>query len=96
HLKVLTQLATPKPHIYYWRTTTGKEVDFVVEQGRKLIAMEVKLTTKPLYSDTENLRLFLKEYPETKAAVLIYSGNEIRHLDEKIIALPWTCLTGAD
>lgn len=95
HLKALTQLATPKPHIYYWRTTTGNEVDFVIEQGRKLIALEVKLTAKPLYSDIENLRLFLKEYPETKAAVLVYSGNEIRHMDEKIVALPWTCLTGA-
>ncbi len=95
HLKALAQLTTPKPQVFYWRTTTGKEVDFVVEQGRKLIALEAKLTTKPLYSDIENLRLFLKEYPETKSAALIYSGNEIRHMDEKIVAIPWTCLTGS-
>lgn len=45
HLRALTQLLVPRPHLYYWRTVTGKETDFVIEQGRRLIAVEVKLGT---------------------------------------------------
>jgi len=89
HLKSLTQLLTPNPRIFYWRTVTGKEVDFVIEWGRKLLAIEVKLSGKPKYSDIENLKIFLTEYPETTAGILIHTGNEIKIMHEKIIALPW-------
>jgi predicted AAA+ superfamily ATPase len=30
-LNALAQLLLPKSRIYYWRTTTGKEIDFVLE-----------------------------------------------------------------
>lgn len=32
-----------------------KEVDFILEWGRKLLAVEVKLTSKPKYADVETL-----------------------------------------
>jgi uncharacterized protein len=92
HLKSLSQQLTPTPRIYYWRTVTGKEVDFVIEWGRRLLAIEVKLTDKPKYSDIENLKIFLKEYPETTAGILFYTGSEIKRMHEKIIALPWALL----
>jgi len=28
--------------LYFWRTQTGQEVDFLIERGRDLVAMEVK------------------------------------------------------
>ena len=68
---------------------TGKEVDFVLEWGRKLLAVEVKLSTKPKFSDTDTLRLFMDEYPETSACILIHAGDEVRILHEKIAAIPW-------
>lgn len=92
HLNTLAQLSTPRCRMFYWRTTTQEEVDFVIEKGRKLIAVEVKLSEQPRYSDADNLRAFLREYPETQVGVLVYAGSEIRYLDEKIIALPWTYL----
>ncbi len=92
HLRVLAQLLTPQARLYYWRTTTGKEVDFILEWGRHLLAFEVKLSTSVRFSDIENLRLFLEEYPETSAGVLIYNGNEIKQLHEKIVVLPWKLL----
>ena len=94
HLKVLSQLLVPKPHIFYWRTTTGKEVDFVLEWGRKLLAVEVKLSTKAQFSDIETLRLFMDEYPETAACILVYAGNEVKMMAEHIMAIPWTLLSG--
>ena len=92
HLNALAQLLIPKPHIFYWRTTTGKEVDFVLEWGRKLLAVEVKLSSKAKFSDIETLRLFMDEYPETAACILIYAGDEVKIMDEKIVAIPWSLL----
>lgn len=94
HLNSLVQLLIPKPHLYYWRTTTGKEVDFVLEWGRKLLAVEVKLTNQLKFSDTISLRLFLDEYPETSAGVLIYTGKEVKQMHKKIVAIPWFLLGG--
>lgn len=96
HLRVLSHLATPPLRLSYWRTANGREVDFVVEQGQQLIAIEVKLTTAPRYADAENLRLFLEEYPETTAALLIHAGQEVKQLGERILALPWTALQAHD
>ena len=92
HLKTLAQLLIPRPRIFYWRTTTGKEVDFVLEWGRKLLAIEVKLSSKPRFSDIETLKLFMDEYPETSAGVLVYGGDEIKIMGEKITAIPWFLL----
>jgi len=55
HLKVLAELTIPKSNIYYWRTTTNKEVDFIIEYGNKLIPVEVKLNNKLNYSDAQTL-----------------------------------------
>lgn len=92
HLNVSAQLITPRPRLYYWRTTTNKEIDFVMEWGRKLLAFEVKLSGQPKFSDTENLRLFLEEYPETAAGILVHTGSEIKRMHEKIVAAPWVLL----
>ena len=60
--------------------------------GHKLLAVEVKLSSKVKYSDIETLRLFMKEYPETAVCILIYAGDEVKIMDEKIVAIPWSLL----
>lgn len=94
HLRALAQLLVPRPGIFYWRTTDGHEVDFVLEHGRRLIAMEVKLSSTPRYSDCDGLRLFLEEYPETQCGILVHTGRKIQRLGDRIITLPWTMLCG--
>ena len=94
HLKALSELLVPAARVYYWRTVTGREVDFVIEHGKRLLAIEVKLSSTPKYSDIEGLRLFIQEYPETKLGVLLYDGDEIRWMDKKVVALPWRLITG--
>jgi predicted AAA+ superfamily ATPase len=94
HLRVLAQLLTPRARLFYWRTVSGQEVDFVVEQGRRLLAVEVKLTPTPRYTDCDGLRLLLQEYPHARCGLLIHTGAKIRRLDERIVALPWTLLAG--
>ena len=94
HLRVLAGQLTPPAKLYFWRTHTGQEVDFVLEYGRRVLAVEVKQTTQPGYGDTVGLRNFLAEHPETSGGVLLHGGRDIRRVDENIVALPWTTVTG--
>ncbi len=94
HLRALTRLMTPPGRLYFWRTQAGAEVDFVLEHGRKLLAIEVKRTARPGYADAAGLRTFLAEYPQASGGLLIHSGREIRRLDQNILAVPWTMVSG--
>ena len=92
HLSIWSQLQVPQPRLHYWRTTSGHEVDFVIEHGSRLLAVEVKATSEVRYADVQTLRLFLTEYPEAACGVLCYGGDEIRRLDTRILAVPWYLL----
>jgi uncharacterized protein len=94
HLRVLARLMTPAGRLYFWRTIEGKEVDFVLEHGRRLLAIEVKLTDNLGYRDTAGLRLFFEDNPDASAGLILYSGAQIKRLDEKIVAVPWSFVTG--
>lgn len=93
-LRAAAALLSPAARIHYWRTATGAEVDFVVEHGRALVPFEVKLTTSPGYGDVTRLKEFLSSYEEARAGVLVHAGGEVVRLGERIIAVPWTVLTG--
>lgn len=78
------------PEIFYWRTTTGEEVDFVIEANGQLIPIEVKSTTRPGFKDSANLRLFRSQYPENcKAGLALHAGDELNWLAPNILAAPW-------
>jgi len=96
HLAVLCELLVPKAKIFYWRTVNGQEVDFVVEYGKKLIAVEVKLSSSPSHKDIKGMRSFLEEYPEALIGIVIYTGSEVKYLGRKILAIPWSAFSGAD
>jgi predicted AAA+ superfamily ATPase len=94
HLKVLAGTITPGIRIHYWRTTKGSEVDFVLEWGRRITAVEAKLTDSPRQSDCEGLEAFLKDHPEANGAILLHTGRGVIRMGTKITALPWTAVAG--
>ncbi|MCX8117592.1 MAG: ATP-binding protein [Desulfobacterota bacterium] len=89
HLQVLSEWLVPKASLFYWRTPSGKEVDFVLEQGKNLFAFEVKMTQKPTFHDVRNLIAFVEEHPRTVRGVLIHAGSSIQYFHSKVIAIPW-------
>lgn len=95
HLRALCEGMTPKAGLYYWRTVAGREVDFVIEHGRRLLAFEVKHSTNPTAFDIKNLLEFLDAYPETVLGVLVHAGNQIKWLHSKVVAVPWWWLDAA-
>lgn len=94
HLKVLAELLTPKARLFYWRTIAGKEVDVVIEQGQRLVAIEIKMSEQVGFGDVEPLRVFLAEHPKTAFGVILYRGTELKQLAEKIVALPLAEILG--
>jgi len=94
HLRVSCSLLTPRGRLHFWRTQTGDEVDFVIEHGRQIVGIEVKMTDAPGYRHTAGLTRFLGEHPQAVGGILLHSGQQIRRLDEKIVAVPWSLLTG--
>ncbi len=78
--------------IYFWRIKNGREVDFVLEYGRKVLAIEVKLSNKAKYEDIQNLLHFIDETPNALGGILIYNGNKIQKLTANVFAIPWTML----
>jgi len=49
--------------LFYWRTSDGMEVDFVLYGSRGLVAVEVKRCKHPSRHDLSGLRSFRKDYP---------------------------------
>ena len=61
--------------VYFWRDSTGHEVDLLVEQGRELIPIEIKSGETVVSDSTKGLD-FWKTLPgqEKCRAVLVYGG----------------------
>lgn len=94
HLRTLVSLMTPRARLYFWRTQNGNEVDFVVEYGRRVLAIEVKMTSDPGYRHSEGLQKFLENHPTAVGGLLVHCGPMTKRLTENIVAIPWTQLTG--
>jgi uncharacterized protein len=94
HLRALCELMTPQTHLYYWRTSTRREVDFVLEHGRRILPIEVKLARRPTSADAANLLAFLDEHPQATHGVIVHGGDELFRLHSKVVAVPWWWLDG--
>jgi predicted AAA+ superfamily ATPase len=80
----------PRPHVLYWRTASGQEVDAVVERGDRLLAVEVKATAHPTLSDARHLVAFRDEYGDAvQGALLLHDGAETFRLTRGVVAAPW-------
>jgi uncharacterized protein len=72
--------------IFYWRTSNGREVDFVLYGPKGLLAFEIKRTSRMTSAMLGGLKSFLADYPMAKAYFL-YTGNR-RMYDGKIEIVP--------
>ena len=72
---------TPDDHeLFYWRTRSGVEVDFVVYGTKHFAAIEVKNSDRVRPADLRGLRAFREDYPECKP-MLLYRGTDKLDLD---------------
>jgi uncharacterized protein len=86
HLKAWIAYSRSKRELFFWRTRSGVEVDFVVYGPDGLWAIEVKNTRKIRPDDLRGLRSFKEEYPQSEG-ILLYRGED-RLLTEGILCVP--------
>jgi predicted AAA+ superfamily ATPase len=74
--------------IYFWRTHSGQEVDFVVQIGEKIVPFEVTYSLQVLPKKVRNLKAFLEDNPKANFAVYLYRGPMKFEKTDKILFLP--------
>ena len=85
-LKAYQAYRNPELDIRYWRTSTGFEVDFVLDNMN--VAIEVKGSQRVHSTHTRGLRALLEEHT-VKRAVIVSLEKQPRKLDSSIEVLPW-------
>ncbi len=92
-LMIWRDLQPRRPEILYWRTTSGIEVDFVVETSKRLLPIEVKAANRVTPRDAKGLESFIDEYPDlADGGLLLYGGKEITPVTRRVLAVPWWCV----
>jgi predicted AAA+ superfamily ATPase len=86
HLLAYKDYAQGKNEIYYWRTRSGVEVDFIVYGACGLWGIEVKNTERIRTEDLKPLKIYSQEYPESKL-IFLYRGKQRMQI-ENILVVP--------
>jgi len=84
----------PDASLSYWNVQGRYEVDFVIENGRETLAIEVKSGGRWQAQDIKGLKVFLDTTPSCRAGILAYNGDQVVKLGEKIWAVPISLLIG--
>lgn len=75
HLRAWADYRTGDLRLFYWRTRSGAEVDFVVYGEEGIWALEVKNARRVRPEDLRALRAFADDYPEA-GTFLLYRGED--------------------
>lgn len=59
----------------FWRTKTKAEVDFIVEKGREIIPIEIKLNIED-YTIERSFHTFIEIYKPKRAFIVTYRGED--------------------
>lgn len=73
----------------FYRTHLGKEVDFVIEKGRRLLGIEVKSSGGVTASDFAGLKDLQQATGSASRGVLLYGGEEVVPFSKSLVAVPW-------
>jgi predicted AAA+ superfamily ATPase len=86
-LKAYQAYRNPDWPITYWRTSTGREVDFIL--GDKDLALEIKGSARIHEGDIGGLQALLEDGP-VKKCCLVCLEKKPRQLTKNIEAMPWS------
>jgi predicted AAA+ superfamily ATPase len=86
HLKAWIAYSGRECELFYWRTRSGVEVDFIVYGPGDFWAVEVKSTATVRSGDLKGLKSFRHDYPECRP-VFVYRGKD-RLLVDDIACVP--------
>ncbi|MCY7312035.1 MAG: ATP-binding protein [Chitinophagaceae bacterium] len=76
-------------NLYYWRDKTGNEVDILIDNAGKLIAMELKAGETIAQDFFKGLNYFSSLNKKTKEKQLVYGGKTMQKRSGNILVMPW-------
>jgi uncharacterized protein len=89
HLLAWRQLRSPAPELLFWRTASEQEVDLVIEDGRRLLPVEIKAAKTVAPVDVRWLEVFLSEHGQRAPfGLVLYDGRDVRPVGRGILAVP--------
>jgi predicted AAA+ superfamily ATPase len=85
-LKAYQAYRNPEMPIAFWRTSTGREVDFIV--GDKELAIEIKGSSRVHEGDIGSLKALLEDGPVKKCCIVCLE-KQPRQIAKGIEVIPW-------
>lgn len=84
-----TTYSKQKANLYFYGTTDKKEVDFILEFSNKIIAIEVKSSSKVTKEDFKHIYKLKEELnKEFDKGIVVYGGDTVLKMDEQMYAVP--------
>ncbi|MFO7820765.1 MAG: DUF4143 domain-containing protein [Lentisphaeria bacterium] len=80
HLRAELEWRDPRAEIFYWRTATGLEVDFVIYSENTFTAIEIKRKRNIRRHDLRGMKSFAHDYPQARK-ILFYGGDHKERID---------------
>jgi len=82
--------ASKKIGLFYYRTSDKKEIDFILDYGQKIIAIEIKASKSVSKSDFKHIYHLQKEIPNLfNKGIVLYGGDRFLKLDKNMYAVPF-------
>lgn len=75
-------------NIFFYRTFDRKEIDFIIERGKNIVAIEVKFSKTVTQDDFRYISALDKSIGNLKAGYVLYMGEGILPFGKKLFALP--------
>ena len=82
-----------EPRIFFYRTSSGIEVDIILEYEQKLVPIEVKLSSTPSPSMAAGIKAFRASLGDRVApGYVVHPGEVHLPLGEGVVSLPFSFL----
>ena len=93
----LISISNRKANTYFMRLYTGQEIDFILEIGTNIIAIEVKWTQKISGQEIDKMRNLINFLDDRlKIAIMLYPGLDYIDLSPKLSLIPFNLFFGTD
>ena len=76
-------------NLYYFRSVSGLEVDFVIETPNEIIPVEIKYTNNISPNDANKIEKFINLFPSAKRGFVIANIKREEQLSKNVLAVGW-------
>ena len=89
-LKSYLSIYEPSAKLFFWRSSGGAEIDFLIERGDQMIPVEVKWRSTVSLKDVTGMQVFLQDFKnEAHWGIVLYKGSQLLKIKENIFLVPY-------